>query len=997
MSDVTIIVQPSASVELGVSEVSVDLSLFDLTENEVVALQNINATTISTAQWGYLGSMGGQPLEAETDAVFLAHEANNITAQMITDLGNLSGTNSGDQVLPTDFVSAASGGTFSGGITIDSDDLDIDDGNLTVSNGTIKATDSGILDIDDCFYAEAGGDILITGSLESESSLQIGSDTVPNAVEIGYDYESSGGGIIALKEITTPPTPDSSTSYIYPKASDGKMYYTTTFGTPAEREILTDASGVEANRPMIDSDTFVGALSTNVASAESIKAYVDASGGAETNDLSATVTWADVPDTNITEGSVTQHEAALSITESQISDLHSVPTDFVSAASGGAFSGSIYVDVTNGSFNTVYGENTDSVMIGTGDESNHNTFIGYEAGGNGTMTSSHADRNTAVGAKALSALTSGQNNLAIGSKALLLNENGNNNIAIGKDSMAANIAGYENMAIGNLALWSATGANQCLAIGNEALMLNVAEDDNVAVGSNALAKHNDGNQNVQVGSWGQYNRLQGERNTGIGGLAAYDTTGGDDSVFIGYNSGRKDDVGGAVTTPNQCIAIGSGADFDTTTPTNEIVIGYAADGNGDNTVTIGNASVTNNYLTGELSLSSYGSGTYTGTAAKWLAVDSSGNIIEEAPPAGGGGLATSGTNYIYLEADGTATDNGTELTDAYTTASGAVYSPVLSATNRYVIVCPPGQYDLGAGTLVLDTDFIDVKSTTGERDVILITTASDDSSAQSGAAISIETDDCVVVGVVALGKRFQVYNSGGNSYRLINCKGGQKSFGFKAEAAGYHEKCEGDHFCFGSVNTASGVFIDCFSSGSYSFGGSAGVASGTFTRCTSDDGYGIAGYYESVASGSFERCHASNTSYYQGSFAGGSGGGTGLIASGEFYYCISESGESFGGGGGTSVFSGKAYYCLAPNRGCFGGKKNPAGGASSGYGGTFSGEAYYCKAGTEAFASDDSSASTFSGIAQFCTADDYSFSGNGVHNFTGSIKLCISDGVELNA
>lgn len=42
---------------------------------------------------------------------------------------------------------------------------------------------------------------------------------------------------------------------------------------------------------------------------------------AEVNDLTASVTWADVPNTNITEGSVTQHQAALSITESQISDL----------------------------------------------------------------------------------------------------------------------------------------------------------------------------------------------------------------------------------------------------------------------------------------------------------------------------------------------------------------------------------------------------------------------------------------------------------------------------------------------------------------------------------------------------------------------------------------------------------------------------------------------------------------------------------------------------
>ena len=48
---------------------------------------------------------------------------------------------------------------------------------------------------------------------------------------------------------------------------------------------------------------------------------------AETNDLTSAVTWANVPDANITQSSVTQHQAALSITESQISDLQSYITD----------------------------------------------------------------------------------------------------------------------------------------------------------------------------------------------------------------------------------------------------------------------------------------------------------------------------------------------------------------------------------------------------------------------------------------------------------------------------------------------------------------------------------------------------------------------------------------------------------------------------------------------------------------------------------------------
>lgn len=41
----------------------------------------------------------------------------------------------------------------------------------------------------------------------------------------------------------------------------------------------------------------------------------------ETNDLTASVTWANIPDANVPESAVTQHEAALTITEGQISDL----------------------------------------------------------------------------------------------------------------------------------------------------------------------------------------------------------------------------------------------------------------------------------------------------------------------------------------------------------------------------------------------------------------------------------------------------------------------------------------------------------------------------------------------------------------------------------------------------------------------------------------------------------------------------------------------------
>tara|TARA_B100001057_G_scaffold493961_2_gene589512 strand:+ start:6441 stop:8060 length:1620 start_codon:yes stop_codon:yes gene_type:complete len=65
---------------------------------------------------------------------------------------------------------------------------------------------------------------------------------------------------------------------------------------------------------------------------------------AEINDLTAAVTWANVPNANITQTSVTQHQSALSITESQISDLGSYLTS-VSASNLSAISVDALSDV----------------------------------------------------------------------------------------------------------------------------------------------------------------------------------------------------------------------------------------------------------------------------------------------------------------------------------------------------------------------------------------------------------------------------------------------------------------------------------------------------------------------------------------------------------------------------------------------------------------------------------------------------------------------------
>ena len=87
---------------------------------------------------------------------------------------------------------------------------------------------------------------------------------------------------------------------------------------------------------------------------------------AEANDLSTTVTWADVPDANITESSVTQHQSAInlgvSITESQISDFgtYATSTDIAGKAdtSGDTFTGDITIQ--GNSNNIIFDQNSTS-------------------------------------------------------------------------------------------------------------------------------------------------------------------------------------------------------------------------------------------------------------------------------------------------------------------------------------------------------------------------------------------------------------------------------------------------------------------------------------------------------------------------------------------------------------------------------------------------------------------------------------------------------------
>jgi hypothetical protein len=240
------------------------------------------------------------------------------------------------------------------------------------------------------------------------------------------------------------------------------------------------------------------------------------------------------------------------------------------------------------------------------------------------------------------------------------------------------------------------------------------------------------------------------------------------------------------------------------------------------------------------------------------------------------GAGIIGSQYIFVSANGTPTENATELQVAYDKAK--TMSP--SQPNRITIICGPGKYEFpNSSPFTLDTAFIDLVSLTGNRDVFLYTTSSS-TNLTTDNNIDISTDNVFVKGVDASTSVWRNLKGGvlsPGSFRISNslsnltcenCKGGSVSFG-------------------GGGETASGTFTNCVG-GNVSFGSGGGTASGTFTNCVGGDGsFGGNG----TASGTFTNCV-------------GGVGSFGLIASGTFTNCMSD-GSSFG----NATLSGKLFYC----------------------------------------------------------------------------------------
>ena len=142
-------------------------------------------------------------------------------------------------------------------------------------------------------------------------------------------------------------------------------------------------------------------------------------------------------------------------------------------------------------------------------------------------------------------------NTAVGASALAANTTGATNTAVGYQAGYSNTTGGTNTAMGRQALYSNTTASSNSAFGEGALLTNTTGASNSAFGLGTLGSNTTASNNTAVGFQAGYSNTTGTPITAIGYQAGYANTTGANNVFVGYQSGN------GVTTGSRCVAVGN--------------------------------------------------------------------------------------------------------------------------------------------------------------------------------------------------------------------------------------------------------------------------------------------------------------------------------------------------------------------------------------------------------------------------------------------------------
>jgi hypothetical protein len=252
---------------------------------------------------------------------------------------------------------------------------------------------------------------------------------------------------------------------------------------------------------------------------------------------------------------------------------------------------------------------------------------------------------------------------------------GNYNVGIGNFVMSAAHDGDHNVGVGASALGGVGDGNGNVGIGLEAGYNLKDTEDNVFIGRRTARSGTGttiitgGNYNSIVGAYAAYDITTGYSNSMLGYKTGEDITEGNKNIFIGYQAGDT------LTTGTDNVIIGYDADVSDEEGTNQIAIGSGVTAQADNTVKIGNAAITDVYLTGALTLTS-GTATVSGggfdaaTTNMYVSKINGEIVTTIIVDIGGGSIVSSADEGDVIGESGAANAYITQLTSA---VNGIVY------------------------------------------------------------------------------------------------------------------------------------------------------------------------------------------------------------------------------------------------------------------------------------------------------------------------------------
>jgi carbonic anhydrase/acetyltransferase-like protein (isoleucine patch superfamily) len=205
-----------------------------------------------------------------------------------------------------------------------------------------------------------------------------------------------------------------------------------------------------------------------------------------------------------------------------------------------------------------------------------------------------------------------------------------------------------NTALGASALNANTSGDSNSAVGFHALLNNTTAGSNSAVGRNALVSNTTGNNNSAVGRNALFSNTTGSNNSAVGHTSLFSNTTGGSNCAFGFSAGRFI-AGGATANAitNNSVYLGNDTKALANNQTNQIVIGYDATGIGSNTAVLGNDSIVTTALKGNV-----GIGTTSPTALLDVNSDTvrvrTARTPASAAAAGNAGDICWDTDYIYV-------------------------------------------------------------------------------------------------------------------------------------------------------------------------------------------------------------------------------------------------------------------------------------------------------------------------------------------------------------